>query len=184
MVNESKIEQAIKLLLEGVGEDINREGLLDTPKRVANMYKEIFKDNSNLELTTFSNSKNYDQIVLIKDINYFSFCEHHLLPFYGKAHIGYLPDKRYIGLSKIARIVEIFSNRLQVQERLTQQIATYINDNLIPLGVGVIIEGHHLCMSMRGVKKTNHQTITSCLLGNFRKQEVKNEFINLIRRNM
>jgi GTP cyclohydrolase I len=166
-----KIERGIKLVLEGVGEDLKRPGVKDTPQRVARMFSEILggtKDNPASVLRVMQGEK-HDEMVLIKNIPLYSMCEHHLLPFAGVAHVAYIPKGgRIVGLSKIARVVEILARRLQVQERLTKQIADLLNDHLKPLGVMVIIEAEHMCMSMRGAKKPKCVTVTSAVRGSFR----------------
>jgi len=168
-MNQKKIEQAIYDLLVAVGEDPQREGLLETPKRVANMYAEIF---SGLEtdpkqfLKTFNEPQQHDELVIVRDIPLYSVCEHHLLPFIGKAHIAYIPKNgKIIGLSKFARIVDCFAKRPQVQERLTAQVADFLYENLQPYGVAVLIEAEHLCMTMRGARAAGSKTQTSALRG-------------------
>ncbi|MFQ6069732.1 MAG: GTP cyclohydrolase I FolE [Candidatus Aminicenantales bacterium] len=166
-----KIEAGVKLILEGVGEDPERTGLKGTPRRVAHMFSEIlggkFEDPAT-HLSVIEEEK-HDEMVLIKNIPLYSMCEHHLLPFAGVAHVAYIPKQgRIVGLSKIARVVEILARRLQVQERLTKQIADLINDHLKPLGVMVVIEAEHMCMSMRGAKKPKSLTVTSAVRGSFR----------------
>lgn len=162
-----KIEEAVKLLLEGMGEDAEREGLKDTPARVARAFEEVFsgyKDSAEKHLSvTFESGS--DGMVLEKDIPVYSVCEHHLLPFFGKAHVAYLPQGRVAGLSKIARTVEVYARRLQLQERLTEQVARAIERTLSPSGVMVVIEAEHTCMTMRGIKKTGSKTITCTCLG-------------------
>ena len=183
--NIAAIEPFIKNLLTALGEDPKREGLARTPKRVAEAYRFLtsgyHKDaGKTLERATFQ--EKYNQMVVIKDIDFFSLCEHHLLPFFGKAHVAYLPRHKIIGVSKLARLVDVFARRLQVQERLTSQIAATIMEKLDPLGAAVVIEAEHLCMRMRGVEKQNSLIITSTLLGAFRtRQETRSEFMNLIR---
>ncbi|MCD6574943.1 GTP cyclohydrolase I FolE [Candidatus Aerophobetes bacterium] len=170
-MDEEKIKKAVRLFLEGIGENPEREGIKDTPLRVARMCKEIFggnKEKAKLALTTLKEEK-HDEIILLKDIPLYSLCEHHLLPFLGKAHIAYIPrGGRVTGLSKLARVVDILSKKIQVQERLTTQIADVINEVLQPRGVMVIIEAEHLCMSMRGIKKPGATTVTSVVRGIFR----------------
>lgn len=170
-MDKKKIEKAVRLFLEGIGEDPEREGLRETPARVARMCEDLFwgdKKKASEVLTTLEGEK-HDEIIFLKDIPLYSFCEHHILPFIGKAHIAYIPrGGRVTGLSKLARVVDILSRRLQVQERLTTQIADVINDILKPRGVMVIIEAEHLCMSMRGVKKPGTVTVTSVVRGLFR----------------
>jgi GTP cyclohydrolase I len=173
-MDTAKIEQGVRLILEGVGEDPEREGLLGTPKRVAKMYEEIFAgigaDPSELFQLTFS--EDHQEMVLVRDIPLYSMCEHHLVPFMGRAHVAYIPgvNGRICGLSKLARVVEVFARRPQVQERLTSQIADTIVEHLHPQGVIVVIEAEHLCMSMRGVQKAGAVTTTSAVRGLFRTQ--------------
>jgi GTP cyclohydrolase I len=166
-----KIERGVKLILEGVGEDLKRPGIKETPQRVARMFSEILggtKDNPASVLRVMQGEK-HDEMVLIKNIPLYSMCEHHLLPFAGVAHVAYIPKGgRIVGLSKIARIVEILARRLQVQERLTKQVADLLDSQLKPLGVMVVIEAEHMCMSMRGAKKPKSVTITSAVRGSFR----------------
>lgn len=172
MIDKKKIIKGIRLFLEGVGENVEREGLKDTPKRVAEMCEEIFAGigaDTGKQIKVLS-SEDHDEIVLLKDIPFFSICEHHLLPFIGKAHVAYIPDEsRVTGLSKLARVVEIEAKKLQVQERLTTAIAETIMKALRPKGVMVIIEAEHLCMTMRGVKKPGATAHTSVVRGIFRK---------------
>ncbi|WML49532.1 GTP cyclohydrolase I FolE [Neobacillus sp. PS3-34] len=157
------LEEHIRGILHLIGEDPDREGLLDTPKRVAKMYREVFAgvgvDPETALTTTFA--EEYEGMVVVKDINYYTFCEHHLIPFFGKAHIGYIPNGRVVGLSKFARLVELVSQRPQVQERMTQQIADAVMNVLQPEGVIVSVEGQHLCMCARGVKKPGSSTVTT-----------------------
>lgn len=180
------IECAVKDILEAIGEDVNREGLLRTPSRVARMYEELTAGYHVDPVKLVNNAifdEDYDQMVLIKDIDFFSLCEHHMLPFYGRAHVAYIPDHKVIGLSKIPRIVEAFARRLQVQERMTRQIADFLNDVLHPLGVAVIVEGAHMCSIMRGVKKANATMVTSALLGDFKENSrTRAEFIEHVGR--
>ena len=169
-VDHAKIEEAVKMILEAVGEDPSREGLLDTPKRVARMYEEIFsglqQDPNEYFETIFG--EDHEELVLVKDIPFYSVCEHHLVPFYGKAHVAYIPkDGRVTGLSKLARAVEAVSKRPQLQERITSTIADSILDTLKPHGVMVVIEAEHMCMTMRGVKKPGSKTVTSAVRGTF-----------------
>jgi GTP cyclohydrolase IA len=164
------LEEHIRSILALLGEDTNREGLLDTPKRVAKMYDEVFSgigiDPEIALTTTFEEA--YDGLVIVKDINYYTFCEHHLIPFFGKVHIGYIPNGRVVGLSKFARLVELVSKRPQVQERMTQQIADAIMNVLHPDGVIVSVDGQHLCMCARGVKKPGTSTVTTVKKGVFK----------------
>ena len=180
----SNMENTVKQLLEQIGEDPSREGLLKTPLRVAKAW-EFLTSGYSKDIKSILNKavfrEKYDEMVLVKDIDFFSMCEHHLLPFYGKAHVAYIPNGKIIGLSKIPRVVEAFSRRLQVQERLTQQIADALYDVLEPDGVAVVIEARHLCMMMRGVEKQNSMATTSAMLGSFREDErTRNEFLTLI----
>ena len=167
-MDKEKIMQGVRLILEGVGEDINREGLVETPERVARMYEEIFAgltEDPKQHIKLFNEQSN-DEMVIVKDIPFYSMCEHHLLPFFGKAHIGYIPsDNKIIGLSKLARIVDNFAKKPQVQERLTSDIADFLNDNLQPKGVAVIMEAEHMCMTMRGARAAGSKTQTSALRG-------------------
>ncbi|MCY9669898.1 GTP cyclohydrolase I FolE [Paenibacillus alginolyticus] len=163
------LEDSIRTILSEIGEDVNREGLLDTPKRVAKMYREVFAGvgvNPETALTT-TFAEEYDGIITVKDITYHTFCEHHLIPFFGKAHIGYIPDGRVVGLSKFARLVELTAQRPQVQERMTMQLANAIVNVLSPKGVIVTVEGAHLCMCARGIKKPGTSTITTIKKGVF-----------------
>ncbi len=170
-------------ILENVGEDPNREGLLKTPERVAKAMQFITQGYS-MDAAAILNSakfhESYSEMVLVKDIELYSLCEHHMLPFFGKAHIAYIPNGVITGLSKIAHVVECFSRRLQVQERMTHQILDVIQETLKPLGVGVVIEARHLCMMMRGVQKQNSVTTTSAFSGQFMKNETRSEFLKLI----
>ena len=181
------MEKLIESMLEELGEDPQRQGLRKTPARVAETFKFLTKGYSeNVEeiLKDALFDVQYDEMVIIRNIEVYSLCEHHLLPFFGKYHVGYLPTRKVIGLSKVIRLVELFSRRLQVQERLTQQIAHSIQEQANPQGVGVIIEAQHLCMMMRGVEKQNVKVTTSTLLGKFRQdQRSRMEFLNLVRIN-
>jgi len=184
-MDKKKIEKSVKLLLEAIGEDLNRRDIASTPKRVAEMYEEVFwgmtKDPAK-ELEVILDQK-HNEIVLLKDIPLYSMCEHHLLPFIGKAHVAYIPKKgRVTGLSKLARVVEILSRRPQVQERLTTQIADIIMSKLKPQGCMVVIEAEHLCMSMRGVKKPGTLTVTSAVRGIFQENEkTRSETLSLMK---
>ncbi len=173
-------------MLVAFGEDPEREGLLRTPHRVASAYEEILGGYTT-DPTKLINGAlftvDYDEMVVVKDIEFFSLCEHHLLPFFGRAHVAYLPRNKVIGLSKIPRIVDMFAHRLQVQERMTQQIAHFIQETINPLGVGVVIEAQHLCMMMRGIKKEQASMTTSAMLGGFRTRlETRMEFLNMIQK--
>ena len=183
-MDKKKIEKAVRDILTAVGEDPSREGLKDTPRRVANMYEEIFEGihkNADDDLAVFF-EKEHDEIILLKGIPLYSVCEHHMLPFIGTAHVAYIPDgNRITGLSKIARVVDTFSRRLQVQERLTTEIADTLMKKLRPKGVLVIIEAEHLCMSMRGIKKPGVVTTTSAVRGIFRSSnKTRSEALALI----
>jgi GTP cyclohydrolase I len=172
MRDKFPIEEAVRSILRGVGENIEREGLLDTPARVARMYLEMTRGlrEEPPKVTTFS-AKGDCQMVTVLGIDYHSLCEHHLVPFYGQAHIGYLAYRRLAGLSKFARVVDYFAARPQIQEVMTDQIAAYLQDLLVPRGLIVVVEGHHMCMSARGVKKQNHRTVTSAIRGDIPKDE-------------
>jgi GTP cyclohydrolase I len=181
-----ELQEAIEKVLVLVGEDPTRGGLTKTPERVAKMFQFLTKGYTQ-DIDGVLNGAlfpiKYDEMVIVKDIDFFSLCEHHLVPFFGRCHIAYLPDKKVIGLSKLPRIVEVFSRRLQVQERLTQQIAEIIQEKIKPQGVAVVMEAQHLCMMMRGVEKQNATAITSAMLGGFRtRRETREEFLELIRR--
>ena len=183
-MDQKKIEQGIRMILEGVGEDPNRPGLVDTPRRVAEMYGEIFSgiDTDPMEHLVPVEGESHDEMVLIREIPLYSVCEHHLLPFAGMAHVAYIPEGgRIVGLSKIVRVLEGFAARPQVQERLTTQVAESIMKGLNPKGVMVVIEAEHLCMSMRGVRKPNTKTVTSAVRGSFRRDErTRSETLALI----
>lgn len=171
-MDKPKIERAIRDILEAIGEDPNREGLIDTPKRIANMYEEIFggiKQDEKKHLEVFFQEEQHEELVLVKDIPFYSTCEHHLVPFYGKAHVAYIPKAgKLTGLSKLARVVDTVAKRPQLQERLTSSIANAIVEKLDPIGVLVVIEAEHMCMTMRGIKKAGSQTITSAVRGIFK----------------
>lgn len=173
------IEQAVVDILTAIGEDVRREGLQETPERVANAYDEFFSDGEPPELKSFTNP-GYDEIVAKADIPFYSFCEHHILPFSGKADIAYIPNDKMVGLSKLARIVEHFARRLQIQERLTHQIGSYLYENLEPKGVMVIIGAQHLCERMRGIE-TDGTMKTSAIYGCFEKESVRHEALELIK---
>jgi len=183
MIDEEKIKQGVKLILEGMGEVVSREGLVDTPDRIARMYKEIFggmDEDASVHLSRTFNAPNSD-MVLEKDIVFYSTCEHHMMPFYGKAHIAYIPDGKVVGISKLARTVEVYAKRLQIQEQLTTQIADAIMDNLSPKGVMVMIEAEHMCMTMRGVKKPGSKTVTLATRGQFvDSDKLQQDFFNLV----
>jgi GTP cyclohydrolase IA len=174
-------EAAARALLEALGADLEDESLRETPRRVAAALAEMLTPQP-FEATTFPNDEGYDELVIARSIPFHSLCEHHVLPFYGVAHVGYLPGERIIGLSKLARIVEMYARRLQVQERMTVQIANWLEDTLSPRGVGVVLEAEHLCMSLRGVKKPGTRTVTSALLGTVRDDvRTREEFLDLVR---
>lgn len=183
--NHEKIEAAVKLILEAIGEDPNREGLVDTPKRVAKMYSEVFagmnEDPSEHFKTVFG--EDHEELVLVKDIPFYSMCEHHLVPFFGKAHVAYIPKNgRVTGLSKLARAVEAVSRRPQLQERITSTIADSIVQSLKPHGVMVVVEAEHMCMTMRGIKKPGSKTITSAVRGIFESEQASRaEVLSLIK---
>lgn len=181
----NSIEDVPLRMLEYIGEDPKRDGLLDTPKRIVKSWDFLFSgynvDVASL-FTTFENDGQYDQMVILKDIEFYSMCEHHALPFFGKVHIAYLPGEKIVGVSKLARVVEAYSRRLQVQERLTEQVATALDMYLKPKGVAVYIEAQHLCMVARGVQKQNSVMVTSSLKGHFRQDESRMEFLLLSRR--
>lgn len=183
-MDKKKIEAAVREILIGIGEDPDREGLIETPMRVANMYEEIFSgisDDPKRHLKVFNEGEN-DEMVVVRDIPMYSMCEHHLLPFIGKAHIAYIPqDGKVIGLSKLARIVSDFSKKPQLQERLTSQIADFLDENLSPKGVAVVIEAEHLCMTMRGARAAGATTFTSALRGSMKKDaRTRAEAISLL----
>jgi len=172
MVDKEKLSRAVEMILEAIGEDLHREGLRDTPRRVAEMYAEVFKgikqDPRDHLKTCFLEDK-HDEMVMIKDISFYSMCEHHLLPFYGKAHIAYIPaGGRIVGLSKLVRVIDIVARRPQLQERLTSTVADVVSEELRPRGVIVVVEAEHLCMSIRGVHKPGAITVTSAVRGLFR----------------
>lgn len=184
MIDKNKIEAGVKLILEGIGEDVNREGLVETPARIARMYEEIFSgmdEDASVHLQKTFSARN-NEMVLEKDIVFYSNCEHHMVPFYGKAHIAYIPNDRVVGLSKLARCVEVYARRLQIQEQMTAQIADAIMDNLLPQGVMVVVEAEHMCMTMRGVKKPGSKTLTYVCRGKFEEDEnLKNRVLALIK---
>jgi GTP cyclohydrolase I len=184
---QKKLEKNTRDLLELIGEDPNREGLINTPKRVAKAWNFLTKGYKE-DLDALINNAIFEgeskDMVIVKNIEFYSLCEHHMIPFYGKAHIGYIPDGKIIGLSKLARITDLFAQRLQVQERLTSQIAQCLQDVLNPRGVAVVLEGKHFCMLSRGVQKQNSIATSSSMLGIFREKEsTRNEFLKLIEMN-
>ncbi len=183
MVNQEKIKEAVKLLLEGIGEDLNREGLVETPDRIARMYEEIcsgMEENAETHLSKTFTVDN-DEMVLEKDIVFYSMCEHHMMPFFGKAHIAYIPNGKVVGLSKLARTVEVYAKRLQIQEQMTAQIADAMMEYLAPQGVMVVLEAEHLCMTMRGVKKPGSKTVSIATRGLFEgNDELQNRFFQML----
>lgn len=183
MVDQKKIKEAVRLLLEGIGEDADREGLRETPERIARMYEEIFagmgEDAAAHLSKTFTVASN--EIVLVKNITFYSICEHHLMPFYGKAHIAYLPDGKVVGLSKLARTVEVYARRPQIQEQMTIQIVEAVMEHLKPQGVMVLLEAEHMCMTMRGVEKPGSRTVTMASRGCFQeKPELQSLFFKMM----
>ncbi|MFD0590024.1 GTP cyclohydrolase I FolE [Paenibacillus sp. GCM10027627] len=182
--NREKIEFHVKEILKLVGEDVEREGLLETPARVTRMYEEIFAgyEVDPREVLGVTFDEQHEELVIVKDIVYYSQCEHHMAPFFGKAHIGYIPSGKIAGLSKLARLVEAVTRRLQVQERITSQIADILDKELSPHGVMVVVEGEHLCMCSRGVKKPGSMTVTSAVRGEFRSSPaLRSEFLSLLK---
>lgn len=184
MIDKKKIEEAVRLLLEGMGEDVSREGLADTPQRVARMYEEIYgglEEDATVHLSKTFTSTSSD-MVIEKDITFYSTCEHHLLPFFGVVHIAYIPDGKVVGLSKLARTVEVYARRPQIQEKMTGQIAEAIMENLNPKGVMVMVEAEHMCMSMRGIKKPGSKTVTFSALGEFKENsELRKMFFDSVK---
>lgn len=183
-MDREKIKQGVQLILEGIGEDVKREGLLETPDRIARMYEEIFAglhENAKEHLSKTFHAEN-NEIVLEKDIIFYSTCEHHLLPFYGQAHIAYVPDGKVVGLSKLARTVEVFARRPQIQEQMTAQIADALMTYLKPKGVMILLEAEHMCMTMRGIKKPGAKTTTVITRGIFEgNQDLKQTFFQMLR---
>ncbi len=183
-MDEKKIMEGVRLLLEGIGEDPMREGLLETPQRIARMYQEIFAGLTQSPAQPLSKTFHTKQadLVLEKDIQFYATCEHHLLPFYGKAHVAYIPDGRVAGLSKLARTVEVFARRPQLQERLTVQVAEAVMEHLKPKGAMVLLEAEHMCMSMRGVRQPGSRTVTFAAKGIFEEKcELQNQFFQMVR---
>ena len=183
--NQARLAALVRDLLIELGEDVNREGLLKTPERVAKALS-FLTYGYRADVQTVINQALFTQttggMVIVKDIELYSLCEHHMLPFYGRCHIGYIPDGKVFGVSKLARLVDVFARRLQLQERLTEQISKVVQEEVGAKGVGVLIEARHLCMMMRGVEKQNSKAITSCMLGRFRTDEkTRSEFLDLIR---
>jgi GTP cyclohydrolase I len=183
---QAVMEGAVRQILEAIGEDPERQGLQRTPLRVAKAYAELtsgYSVNAEALVNQAVFDVDYDEMVLVKDIDFFSLCEHHMLPFYGRAHVAYIPNGKVIGLSKIPRIVEMFARRLQVQERMTQQIADFLQQTLQPQGVAVVVEGQHMCAAMRGVKKANARMTTSAMLGSFKHNpQTRAEFLDHVGR--
>ncbi len=185
MIDREKIKAGVKLILEGIGEDPGREGLLETPDRIARMYEEIYGGMEEDPGTHLSKvfTVDHHEMVLEKDIVFYSTCEHHLLPFYGKAHVAYIPDGKVVGLSKLARTVEVFARRPQIQERMTGQIADALMQYLAPRGAMVMVEAEHMCMTMRGVGKPGSKTVTVAARGVFEeREELKNRFFQMLGR--
>jgi GTP cyclohydrolase I len=181
------LKNQYETIIETIGEDPQREGLVKTPERAAKaiqFFTQGYKKNAEEILKSAMFKEDYKEMVIVKDIELYSLCEHHLLPFFGKVHIGYIPNGYIVGLSKLPRVVDVFSRRLQVQERLTEQILKSIDKTLKPHGVAVVIEAQHMCMMMRGVEKQNSVTSTSAFTGEFKKVETRSEFLNLIRKNL
>jgi GTP cyclohydrolase I len=181
-VDQPAAAEAVRALLVALGEDVTSESLVDTPHRVAASFAELLGPRE-FDLKTFPNDEGYDELVVARDIPFSSLCEHHLLPFVGVAHVAYMPGDRILGLSKLARVVELFARRLQVQERLTKQVAAWLQDNVQPKGVGVVLEAEHMCMSIRGVRATGAKTVTSALYGSIRNDpRTRSEFLSLTSR--
>lgn len=184
MIDQEKVKEGVRLILEGIGEDVNREGLVETPDRIARMYTELMRGMDEDAGTHLSKRFRVDknEIVLEKDIVFYSMCEHHMLPFYGKAHVAYIPNGTVAGLSKIARTVEVFARRLQLQEQLTSQVADTFMEHLNPQGVMVMVEAEHMCMTMRGIKKPGSRTVTMAARGVFEGNEtLQNTFYQMVR---
>lgn len=183
---KEQVARGVRHIIQAVKQHVDHEGTAETPARVARMYDELLAGYAADPVKMLNNalfSVEYDEMVVVKDIEYYSLCEHHLLPFFGKAHVGYLPDGKVVGLSKIPRLVDIYARRLQVQERMTQQIANLLNELVTPQGVGVVVEGIHLCAAMRGVKKSSAKMVTSSVLGRFRSDpRTREEFMAHLRR--
>ena len=183
-MDKGKIEAGVRLILEGIGEDVNREGLSETPERVARMYEEIFggmQEEAGIHLQKTFTVEN-SEMVLEKNITFYSTCEHHMMPFYGQVHIAYIPNGKVVGLSKLARTVEVYAKRLQLQEQMTEQIADAVMEHLSPKGVMVMVEAEHMCMTMRGIKKPGSKTITLAKRGDFsRSHELQEQFFRLLR---
>jgi GTP cyclohydrolase IA len=183
-LTSASFEELVREMIVRLGEDPEREGLTRTPERVHRAYEHLmkgYKEDPEAMLKKALFTVTYDQMVIVKDVEMFSLCEHHMLPFFGKVHVAYIPNGKVIGLSKIPRLVDIFSRRLQIQERLTTQIAETIQKAIQPQGVGVVIEARHLCMMMRGIEKQHSSTVTSAMVGCFRQKETRAEFLSLVR---
>jgi GTP cyclohydrolase I len=183
-IDLDRIKIAVREIIEAVGEDPDREGLVDTPRRIAESYREIFSglNVDPKEYLAVGFDEGHEEMVIIRDIPFYSLCEHHFLPFHGVAHVGYIPEGRVVGISKLARVVEAYAKRPQLQERLTTQIAECIGEALTPDGVAVVIEAEHTCMTMRGVKKPGSRVVTSAMRGRFRRRDVtRAEFLSLVR---
>ena len=184
-VDHESIVNAVQTILTSIGEDTEREGLLRTPERVARAYRELLSGYRTDPIELLNEAifeVTYDEMVIVRDIEFYSMCEHHMLPFYGRAHVAYIPNGKVIGLSKIPRIVDMFARRLQIQEQMTSQIANFLQEQLQPQGVAVVVEGAHMCAMMRGVKKANTKMVTSKMLGCFRENEkTRAEFLSHIR---
>ena len=184
MVDTKKVQEGVRMILEGIGEDVNREGLRETPERIARMYEEIFAgmDMDCKEILSKTFTADNDEMVIVKDIVFYSTCEHHFMPFYGKAHVAYIPDGKVVGLSKLARAVEVYAKRPQIQEQLTSQIADALMEHLSPKGAIVMMEAEHMCMTMRGVKKPGSKTITFAMRGAFEEDEkLVNRFLAFVK---
>ncbi|TMA50309.1 MAG: GTP cyclohydrolase I FolE [Deltaproteobacteria bacterium] len=185
-MRENDLEGHVRALLQALDPEPDREGLARTPERVARALTFLtrgYDEDPRRVINGALFTEDYSEMIVLKDIDFYSLCEHHILPFFGKAHVAYLPDRHIVGLSKLARLVEVFARRLQVQERMTSQIANTIAEQLTPLGVGVVLEAEHLCMRMRGVEKQNSTVVTSAMLGVFRKNaQTREEFVTLIRK--
>ena len=185
-MRENDLEGQVRALLHALDPEPDREGLARTPERVARALTFLtrgYDEDPRRVINGALFTEDYSEMIVLKDIDFYSLCEHHILPFFGKAHVAYLPDRHIVGLSKLARLVEVFARRLQVQERMTSQIANTIAEQLTPLGVGVVLEAEHLCMRMRGVEKQNSTVVTSAMLGVFRKNaQTREEFVTLIRK--
>jgi GTP cyclohydrolase I len=183
-LQNASFEELVREMLTRIGEDPAREGLISTPQRVVKSMQHLTRGYTQQPSDVLNGALftvDYDEMVIVKDIEMFSLCEHHMLPFFGKVHIAYIPNGKVIGLSKLPRLVEVFARRLQVQERLTTQLAEAIQETIQPQGVGVVVEARHLCMMMRGVEKQHSAAVTSAMLGVFRQHETRNEFLSLLR---